>query len=499
MNKRVFSLPINPKLSEEFVVNTFLPFLKEYKEYILDLYFTCRIPPFDQDAMGDTFLSPEALTESACYISNESDIPLSATFNNIWVRPDQKNLDLWIKEFAPIYNSGVRVVTLPHTSWVSTGQIRSAFPDLFIKNTILREVTKPNEIVQLAEAGFNYINLDRDLMRDRDQLLRIQKAKDYCAYLGKPVMLSMLVNETCWGGCPIMPEHYQYNATRTKEDPIFFASAISRVSCSTWDVEHPESDLKAANLPPWREDWQEMLDLGIDTFKLHGRESMMRLQESMDLIKRWADKDEYMFPEYKKYQTQLKMKNSPLKKWREKIKTCQFECWDCNYCEKVVEAHMKKSDLIMHPQVETCIEAFNNSGKYLSNHRTYDPNDPSAYYNVQGLTSARVRHFLNNLCSQEGAVYLEVGVFAGATFCAAVQNNDMVAAYANDDWSQPDLQPAREDLELTLENVTVDTFVQNLQENITTESLDFDIQVLNGDSSGPVSYTHLTLPTSDLV
>ena len=74
MNKRVFSLPINPKLSEEFVVNTFLPFLKEYREYILDLYFTCRIPPFDQDAMGDTFLSPEALTESACYISNQSDI-----------------------------------------------------------------------------------------------------------------------------------------------------------------------------------------------------------------------------------------------------------------------------------------------------------------------------------------------------------------------------------------------------------------------------------------
>ena len=147
MNKRVFSLPINPKLSEEFVTNTFLPFLKEYREYILDLYFTCRIPPFDQDAMGDTFLSPEALTESAIYISNESNIPLSATFNNIWVRPEQKNLDLWIKEFAPVYNSGVRVVTLPHTTWVSTGQIQAAFPELFIKNTILREVTKPSEIV----------------------------------------------------------------------------------------------------------------------------------------------------------------------------------------------------------------------------------------------------------------------------------------------------------------------------------------------------------------
>ncbi len=483
MNKRVFSLPINPKLSEEFVTNTFLPFLKEYREYILDLYFTCRIPPFDQDAMGDCFTVNEALIESACYISNQSDIPLSATFNNIWVRPDQKNLDLWIKEFAPVYNSGVRVVTLPHTSWVSTGQIQAAFPELFIKNTILREVTKPSEIVSLAEAGFNYINLDRDLMRDQEQLLRIRKAKYYCKFLGKPVMLSMLVNETCWGGCPIMPEHYQYNSTRTKDDPIFFASPISRVSCSTWDIEHPEADLKQANLPPWRDDWEEMLELGIDTFKLHGRESMMRLQESMDLIKRWAHEEEYMFPEYKKYQKQLNMKDSPLKKWREKIKTCKFDCWDCNYCEAVVEAHMKKSELVMHPQVETCIEAFNNSGKYLSNHRTYDPKDPSAYYNVEGLTSPRVRHFLNNLCSQEGAVYLEVGVYAGSTFCAAVQNNDMVAAYANDNWSQPNLQPARDDMDLTLENVTVDTFVKNLQENITTDSLDFDIKVLNGDSS----------------
>ena len=59
----------------------------------------------------------------------------------------------------------------------------------------------------------------------------------------------------------------------------------------------------------------------------------------------------------------------------------------------------------------------------------------------------------------------------------------MVAAYANDNWSQPNLQPAREDITLSLENVTVDTFVKNLQENITTETLDFDIQVLNGDSS----------------
>ena len=472
MSKRVFSLPINPKLSEEFVEETFLPFLKKYRDYIFDLYFTCRIPPFMQDAMGDCFQIDEAVGTSALYISSESDIPLSATFNNLYVRPDQKNLDTWIKSFKPYYDAGVRVVTLPHTTWVSTGQIQREYPELFIKNTILREVTRANEVVALAEAGFHYVNLDRDLMRDQDQLKEIKRAKEYCERKGKPVKISMLVNETCWGGCPIMPEHYHYNSTRTGDDPIFFASPISRVSCSTWDVQHPEYDLKQANLPPWKRDWEDMLDLGIDVFKLHGRESAMRLQESMDLIERWANNEEYMFPEYKKYQAELQMKEAPINMWREKIKTCKFDCWDCNYCEAVVDSHMKKADLHVHPHVETCIDAFENSGKYLSNH-TSEP--------VPGLTSPRVRHFLNNICSQEGAVYLEIGVFAGSTFCAAIENNDMVAAYANDTWQEPELQPEREDLNIDVVG-DMDTFISNVEK--VSENLDFDISVLKGECEG---------------
>tara|TARA_Y100000004_G_scaffold194687_1_gene259862 strand:+ start:2956 stop:4650 length:1695 start_codon:yes stop_codon:yes gene_type:complete len=470
MDTRVFSLPVNPKLSEEFVEETFIPFLKKYREYIFDLYFTCRIPPFTQDAMGDCFMENDVVGRSALYISHATDIPLSATFNNLYVRPDQKNLDTWIENFKPYYNSGVRVVTLPHTTWVSTGQIQKEFPELFIKNTILREVTRPNEVVALAKAGFHYVNLDRDLMRDSDSLDRIRHAKEHCKQIGKPVKISMLVNETCWGGCPIMPEHYHYNSTRSSEDPIFFASPISRVSCSTWDVENPEVDLKQANLPPWREDWVEILDKGVDVFKLHGRESAMRLQESMDLIKRWAAEEEYMFPEYKKYQAELSMKDAPINVWRDKIKNCKFDCWECNYCEAVIDSHMKKSDLQVHPHVETCIDAFRNSGKYLSNH-TSAP--------VPGLTSERVRHFLNNICSQEGAVYLEVGVYAGSTFCAAIENNDMVAAYANDNWSQPDLQPGRDDISLDLSDVTMDVFVSNLERF----AQNIDVSVIPGDSS----------------
>jgi hypothetical protein len=26
-----------------------------------------------------------------------------------------------------------------------------------------------------------------------------------------------------------------------------------------------------------------------------------------------------------------------LKSWRKKIKTCRFQCWDCNYCDIIAE------------------------------------------------------------------------------------------------------------------------------------------------------------------
>ena len=137
--------------------------------------------------------------------------------------------------------------------------------------------------MSLASAGFYYINLDRDVMRDRELLDRLKEVKQYCSEKGNPVMLSLLANEHCWGGCPIMPEHYQYNSTRKDNDPQYFNSDISRVSCSRWDEYDAAHSLKEANLPPWREDWEEFLDV-IDVFKLHGREDAMRIKESMYII-----------------------------------------------------------------------------------------------------------------------------------------------------------------------------------------------------------------------
>ena len=55
----------------------------------------------------------------------------------------------------------------------------------------------------------------------------------------------------------------------------------------------------------------------------------------------------------------------------------------------------------------------------------------------------------------------------------------MVAAYANDNWSQPDLQPGRDDISLDLSAVTMDVFVSNVERF----AQNIDVSVIPGDSS----------------
>ena len=136
--RKIFSIPLNPKLSNEQYVE-FVNFIGEYKDHIKDVYFTCRIAPFAQDAMGDIFVQDDdyqLAIEQALFVQKQTGVPVSATFNNIQVPPSQKNLDTFIKSFKPVYDAGVRVATIPHTHWMATGQIQKAFPELYINSYI---------------------------------------------------------------------------------------------------------------------------------------------------------------------------------------------------------------------------------------------------------------------------------------------------------------------------------------------------------------------------
>ena len=154
---KIFSVPLNPKLTENQYSN-FIEFLKTHKDYIYDVYFTCRMPPFLQDAMGDVFRSNDdhyTVIDQALHLSKETDISLSATFNNTLVRPTQQNLDLWISNFEQLYATGaISSVTIPHTHWVATRIIQNKFPDLdyYYKRNLFGRylVVKKNETVGVS-------------------------------------------------------------------------------------------------------------------------------------------------------------------------------------------------------------------------------------------------------------------------------------------------------------------------------------------------------------
>lgn len=454
----MFSIPLNPKLNQS-QFNQFLNFARRHKNLIYDVYFTCRIAPFNQDAMGDVFINdPQDMIENALIIQQELGIPVSATFNNLEVRADQANLDLWIENFRPLYERGVHSCTLPHTHWVLTGKIQKEFPELHIKNTILRNLNTAGQVAKAAESGFHYINIDRALMRDTDTLERIRQVKEKYG-----VKIALLANEGCLGNCPVMDEHYHFNNTR-KDGPQYFTDPISRISCPKWDVLEPASSLKSATLPPWREDWEEMFKY-VDVLKMHGRESVIQMYSTMDIIERYARGEEILFDEFNDYLLDKNLEGKPIEAWRKFIKNCKFDCWDCNKCDKLFEAKNK------NPTSEKVIKLV----KTLAFH----DNDVKPEIGIDGLSSRRVQNLLTHI-GDISSKYLEVGSYIGASGASVLRSNSVEEATFVDHWKDQ-VQPANGE---TLPSNNKQQFIENIKKYKNERPLKvFDCDMLSVDKS----------------
>jgi hypothetical protein len=336
MNK-IFSIPLNPMLSEDDFINKFIPFLTKHKDWIYDIYFTCRIPPFDQDAMGATFSDEftDPIIDNAMQIQEILGIKVSATFNNVNVSPKFDNYKLFIENLKPLYERGLRSITLAHAHWVAMG-IKKHFPDMEIKNTILRKVATAQDFWYSAEQGFDYINVDRILMRDIEELKNIRRAQlHFQQKHGRYVKIALLTNEGCLGRCPMMDEHYSYNNLKTKNDLPYFRHEISKVTCEyKWEKEINAFFFKAATIPPFKEEFDDYLN-HVDVFKMHGRDSFNRLNETMEIVESYVKGNALLSGTSELYLDGVPA--DELNGWRNKIKKCKFQCWDCNYCDIVAE------------------------------------------------------------------------------------------------------------------------------------------------------------------
>jgi len=449
----MFSVPLNPKLTPD-QFDYFLNFLKKYKHLIYDVYFTSRIPPFTQDAMGDVFNETQfnLLNENAFIIPKVTGVPLSATFNNIEVPPTSENLTIFIENFKRLYDKGVRIVTIPHTLWMLTGRFQKEYPDVLIKNTILRNTQRANEVIKQVEAGFHYINFDRDLMRDEDTLKRMQDVKKYCKEkLGVDIKYSLLANEGCWGNCPVQDEHFLYNNTRSKgNQPTYFQTDISYFSCPKWEEQDPAYHWRIANFPPFKDEWDRLLTY-IDVIKMHGRESVSRLFETLKIIEKFANNEQILYTDFEIFIKDNKFAQKRIDVWKTTIRNCKFDCWDCNVCDKIVEKN--NSVNLIDAVKNALIKSKNNDSKISEKTK-----------NLPGLTSEKVKHFINNLCELPDCKYLEAGVFQGSIFAAAVERNHLVAT-AIDNFSESSIMPMDSNVNINSEKGNnKEIFLRNIKD-----------------------------------
>ncbi|MBI5479948.1 MAG: hypothetical protein HY906_13870 [Deltaproteobacteria bacterium] len=319
--------------------------LQKLKEYIYDINVTCRVEPFRVDALG-VIVDPmhsQMHIRDALRVQSRSGVTVSGLFNNIYVPPTKENLELFVKGLAPLYGAGLRSITIPHTLWMKFGLLQREFPELRIKSTVLRRVRSGQDFWNLAEAGFDYVMIDRLVMRDRHTLELIRAAQlAFHERDGKKVMLAALAGESrCRGDCPFWEEHYQHTMTHPDADTLSGCDTRFNVppnySCNRFG-----NVFSAPILPPFREDFAEVAAL-IDVVKFNGRPED-HTQVWLDLI------DEVVHgagPVIGSIAQQYPGRLEGYQKWscaglvdawRHATRTCGFQCWRCRLCFDLLHA-----------------------------------------------------------------------------------------------------------------------------------------------------------------
>jgi hypothetical protein len=280
----------------------------------------------------------------------------------------------------------------------------------------------------------------------------MQDVRKYCKEkLGVDVKYSLLANEGCWGNCPVQDEHFLYNNTRNKgNQPTYFQTDISYFSCPKWEEQDPAYHWRIANFPPFKDEWDRLLTY-IDVIKMHGRESVSRLFETLKIIEKFANNEQILYTDFEVFIKDNKFAQKRIDVWKTTIRNCKFDCWDCNVCDKIVEKN--NSVNLIDTVKNALIKSKNNDSKISEKTK-----------NLPGLTSEKVKHFINNLCELPDCKYLEAGVFQGSIFAAAVERNDLVAT-AIDNFSESSIIPMDSNVNINSEKGNnKEIFLRNIKD-----------------------------------
>jgi len=344
MRKKIFSLPLgNIALEDNFFTDTYEPVLKKYKDYISDIYFTYKTEIFGGDAMSNNLkIENRIILEKVQYIQDKYNIECCPTFNNVFLEITPQMMSDFLKLVSKLSAIGIKQIQVPYQHIMRILKLKQKFPDIKFKNSVLQNVHTLQHVYLAAEAGYEIINIDRNIMRNEKELKKIPKLKENIKEkFGLDIKIVLLANETCLGHCPIMDEHYAYNALSRNSIPYFGNEILSCESCSKWfnDIANV---LRIANFLPEKEYYDRLLQY-IDIIKLHGRSDMPLLKSSLNIVKDYCEGNKYVDMENSEFKYLYKYADDDdIKTYKKIIKNCYFQCWNCGYCDKIGEKITKR-------------------------------------------------------------------------------------------------------------------------------------------------------------
>ncbi len=167
-------------------------------------------------------------------IQDEFGISISLTLNSL--NPpldllyDKKVLEKFINFIKSFYDKGLRVCTISNIHLIKTGILQKNFPEMKFKNTVNHNITDTQSFINYATLGYDYIQLDRSLVRNISELKKINKINK--KYQKK---LYLLASEFCMYSCPFKKEHDLINE-QIIDSGFYFTDKykLSHISCDNW-------------------------------------------------------------------------------------------------------------------------------------------------------------------------------------------------------------------------------------------------------------------------
>ena len=337
--KKIFEIPF-PLVAhnEEYFKETYEPFVAKYKDWIHDIYFTYTIDGVGDAMGGSDFSDNKYVIKKVLYLKDKYGVSICPTYNNIFQAPTEELSRAFERALDRFISWGVDIIQVPFVHWLMAYEYHNKYSNLKFKDTVLQRTDTAQDVWLKAKAGFDFINIDRNLLRNEDRLKEIKRAVDkFKIEYGKDIKIVILANELCRGKCELMDEHYMYNINNSSKS--YFTDYISCKSCKEWFGGLNER-LKITNIMPIKSEF-DRLSQYVDVFKMHGRSDEPLWNDTMEIIENYVKGKDVFQLTNNPFQELLSDK-SALNQFTQKVRNCKLECWECGYCEELADKILKK-------------------------------------------------------------------------------------------------------------------------------------------------------------